>query len=148
VIRYDLGRPDAELLVRGIARAAELQLAAGAHTVHVPIRDAGPLHTVAEARALTARRVHPADLGLTAFHPLGTARAGAVVDADLHVGEVAGLAVADGSVVPAALGVNPQLTIMTLATRMAFALLGRPAPEDEPRSESVGRASAAVPVPA
>jgi choline dehydrogenase-like flavoprotein len=65
-----------------------------------------------------------------AFHPLGTARADArpthgVTDGDLAVHGIAGLHVADGSVVPSSLGVNPQLTIMALATRLAFKLLGR-----------------------
>jgi choline dehydrogenase-like flavoprotein len=36
-----------------------------------------------------------------------------------------GVYVADGSAVPSSLGVNPQLTIMALATRLAFRLLGR-----------------------
>jgi choline dehydrogenase-like flavoprotein len=63
-----------------------------------------------------------------AFHPLGTARADArpshgVVDGNLDVHGVEGLHLADGSVVPSALGVNPQLTIMALATRLASRLL-------------------------
>ena len=39
---------------------------------------------------------------------------------------------ADASAVPSSLGVNPQITIMALATRLAYHLLGKAAPEDEP----------------
>jgi choline dehydrogenase-like flavoprotein len=149
VVRYDLSRPDTALLVSGIARAAELELAAGAHTVHVPVRGRGPLRTADQARALAGAHVRPRDLSLTAFHPLGTARASqdpgrGLVDADLRKHGTRGLLIADGSVVPSALGVNPQLTIMALATRAAFALLGRTPPDDEPRSATTGRAPAAI----
>lgn len=72
-----------------------------------------------------------------AFHPLGIARADArpthgVVDGDLAVHGVRGVHVADGSVVPSALGVNPQLTMMALAARLAFRMLDRKA---EPHME-------------
>lgn len=141
LIRYDLNPADTELAVRAIARAAELELAAGARRVHLPIRGSRPVRHPEELRGLRAR---PSQLGLSAFHPLGTAAAGTVVDEDLRVNGVAGLMVADGSVVPSALGVNPQLTIMALATRAAFAATGRPPPRDEPESATVGRAYAAV----
>ncbi|HEX2084954.1 MAG TPA: GMC family oxidoreductase, partial [Solirubrobacteraceae bacterium] len=141
LIRYDLTAADTELLVRAISRAAELELAAGARRVHLPIRGAAPVEHARELRGLRAK---PGQLGLSAFHPLGTAAAGTVVDEDLWVRGLDGLMVADGSVVPSALGVNPQLTIMTLATRAAFAAAGKRPPHEEPASETVGRAYVAV----
>ena len=48
-----------------------------------------------------------------------------MIDGDLAVHGVRGVYVADGSAVPSSLGVNPQLTIMALATRLAFGLLGK-----------------------
>ena len=62
-------------------------------------------------------------------HPLGTARMGrdratGVVDADGKVWDVEGLYVADGSVLPTSLGVNPQESIMAVATRIARRMVG------------------------
>ena len=58
--------------------------------------------------------MRPRDVKAMAFHPLGTARAGAdparaVVDPDLGVHGVRGLYVADGSAVPSSPQVNPQV---------------------------------------
>ena len=79
-----------------------------------------------------------------AFHPLGTARADArpdhgVVNGDLRLHEMENVWVADASVIPSSIGVNPQITIMALATRLAYSLLGKPAPDDEPEPESIAR---------
>ncbi|HST32443.1 MAG TPA: GMC oxidoreductase, partial [Solirubrobacteraceae bacterium] len=83
-----------------------------------------------------------------AFHPLGTARADArpthgVADGELAVHGVRGLRIADGSVVPSALGVIPQLTIMALATRLAFQMLGHPVPR-EPQAQAAEIATTAT----
>ncbi len=122
LIRYDLGTRDVARFRAGLARLEELFRAAGAREVYLPLP---PGVRPAHARAR--------DLKLMAFHPLGTARADShpargVVDPDLRAHGVQGLYVADGSVVPSALGVNPQITIMALATRLAYHLLGRAVP--------------------
>jgi choline dehydrogenase-like flavoprotein len=134
LIRYDLCREDVSKFRTGLARVEELFLAAGARQVYLPL-PAGVRPEGARAR----------DLKLMAFHPLGTARADArlthgVTDGDLAVHGVSGVYVADGSVVPSALGVNPQLTIMALATRLAFGLLGQAVP-------GAPQVSSAVPEP-
>jgi choline dehydrogenase-like flavoprotein len=126
LIRYELCSEDLAKFRVGLARLHELFLAAGAREVYLPL----PVGVEPE-------RARTKDLTLMAFHPLGTARADArpthgVTDGDLAVHGVAGLHVADGSVVPSSLGVNPQITIMALATRLAYGLLGRAVPELEP----------------
>jgi choline dehydrogenase-like flavoprotein len=123
VVRYDLHPRDAERFRRGFELLARIFFAAGAREVIVPI-DGVPTLRDGDLTPLQGLRVRPRQIGAMAFHPLGTARAGAdpatsVVDPDLQVHGVAGLHVADGSVVPSSLGVNPQITIMALAARLA-----------------------------
>jgi choline dehydrogenase-like flavoprotein len=117
VIRYDLVREDVERCRRGLARAAQLLRAAGAREVYLPV-----------PAGVQPDRVRARDLRLAAFHPLGTARAHGrpeqgVLDGGLAVRGVTGVYVADGAAVPSSLGVNPQLTIMALATRLALSRL-------------------------
>jgi choline dehydrogenase-like flavoprotein len=48
---------------------------------------------------------------------MGLDRGSSVVDTDLQAHDLPGLYVCDGSVMPSSPAVNPQLTIMALATR-------------------------------
>ena len=143
LIRYDLLPPDVAALGRGVELLAELFAAAGARRLLLPLRRL-PEIVPGDIDAIRGARLSAADFKLMAFHPLGTARAHAdpargVVDGDLAVHGIAGLHVADGSVVPTPLGVNPQETIMALATRLAYHLLARPAPDDEPVPEQIAQ---------
>jgi choline dehydrogenase-like flavoprotein len=117
VVRYDLGREDVARFRTGLAKLEQLLLAADAREVYLPL---APGVRPAQARAR--------DLRIAAFHPLGTARADGrpgrgVLDGELRVRGAHGVYVADGSAVPSALGVNPQITIMALATRLALSLV-------------------------
>jgi choline dehydrogenase-like flavoprotein len=142
LIRYELGGDDVARFRAGLARLRELFDAAGAREVYLPL----PCGVAPE-------RARARDLKLMAFHPLGTARADAdpasgVLDPDLRVHGVEGVYVADGSVMPSSLGVNPQITIMALATRLAYHLLGRVVPDTPVGDSPSARIVARGPVPA
>ena len=128
LVRYDLHRDDAERLRRGFAMLADIWWAAGAREIVVPLTGVPALRDD-DSGPLRRARVRPRDVKAMAFHPLGTARAGAdparaVVDPDLQVHGVRGLHVADGSAVPSSPQVNPQVTIMAFAVRLGRALAG------------------------
>jgi choline dehydrogenase-like flavoprotein len=143
VIRYDVNSEDLATFKRGIELLTELYWAAGARAVYQPVEWIGELRD-GDLGPLPESELRATDLVLMAFHPLGTARADArpergVVDGDLKLHGVEGLYVSDASAVPSSLGVNPQITIMSLSTRLAFHLLGKAPPEEEPEPESIAR---------
>jgi choline dehydrogenase-like flavoprotein len=116
-LSYRLTRPDAETLGFGIARAAEILFAAGARKVYPQVAGVPPIRAGEQARLESG--VSPARLRLEAFHPMGSAALGVVTDGAGELRELPGAYVADGSLLPTALGVNPMVTIIAMARRIA-----------------------------
>jgi len=123
-IRYSMGREDLDLMLRGMRFLARVFFAAGARRVLLPFNGRpNAFDSAEELDQADLTRVRPAQLQMMAFHPLGTCGMGRVVDADLKLCD--GVYVADGSVVPESLGVNPQVTIYAFALRLGAHLLKR-----------------------
>jgi hypothetical protein len=142
-ISYALNDEDVRTFKRGLDLLVECYWAAGARAVYPPVEGIGELLD-GDLDTLRRHDLRAGELTLMAFHPMGTARADGrpdhgVVDSDLELHGAEGVYVADASVIPGSIGVNPQITIMALATRLAYGLLGKPAPVDEPEPEKIAR---------
>jgi choline dehydrogenase-like flavoprotein len=127
---YRLSDDDARRIGFGIARAAEIHFAAGATEVYPNIGRIGALefHRLADFEATA---VKASELRLEAFHPMGTARisadpAAGVCAADGSVNGVGGVYVADASLFPTSVGVNPMMTVIAFAKRVAAGLAEGP----------------------
>ena len=120
---YRLTSDDARRLSFGIARAAEIHFAAGASEVYPNIARV-PVLRPGELADFEATSFRPSELRLEAFHPMGTARISAdpregVCDASGAVRGVEGLYVADASLFPTSVGVNPMMTIIAFSKQIA-----------------------------
>lgn len=129
-ITYSLNRVDAANIFEGMALSAEILLAAGAFSVTPGLPGLESVIDSAGVDEIRKGRWSKSALKLSAYHPAGTARMGrdpsrSVVDGNLETHDVSGLYVTDASVFPSCPGVNPQLTIMALATRAAEAIASR-----------------------
>jgi choline dehydrogenase-like flavoprotein len=125
---YQLTDFDAQRIVRGTTLLAELLFAAGAREIVTPFEGAPRLRSPDDVRALAARKVPKHAMELMTVHVMGTARMGAdparhVCDSYGRVYDADGLWVADASLFPSPIGVNPMQTVMALATRNAMRIL-------------------------
>ncbi len=124
MIRYSLDDHDVAHIKRGLDVLAQIYFAAGAKRIHTPIAGFDVIESPADLAKLRRATIRARDLDVSAYHPLGTARMGvdpsrSVVDQDHQCHDTPGLYVVDGASVPSSLGVNPQVTIMAMATRAA-----------------------------
>jgi GMC oxidoreductase len=128
-LTYRLTRDEARTLAYGIARAAEIFFAAGAREVY-PQVSGNPVIRPGGVAAFESSPPRPSELRLEAFHPMGTAAMGAdesrgVTTPEGAVRGTEGLYVADASLLPTSLGVNPMMTVIACASRIAGRLAAR-----------------------
>jgi choline dehydrogenase-like flavoprotein len=146
-IGYRLTDDDAAALRFGIARAADVHFAAGATEVYPQVGRVAVLRPGEQTSLVELARFHPGELRLEAFHPMGTTRMGrdprtSVVAPSGEAHDVPGLYVADSGLFPTSLRVNPMVTIMAVARRVAAGVadqLTRAAPRPTAQARSVPR---------
>ena len=123
-ITYNVQPEDVERMHRAMIHTGELCLAAGAKRLYAVTLKNNQMDGRRDFEAFRAAKMSPSDFVWTSYHPLGTCQMGtdpktSVVDLDHQTHDVRGLFIVDGSTVPGPPGVNPQITIMAMATRAA-----------------------------
>ncbi len=129
VVRYTFAPRTIEAMVRATRASARIFFAAGALRVHAPSADPPLIERRDAARVdelIQARHFQPGRISVSAAHLMGGCAMGSagdtarsVTDARGRVHGVPWLRVADASLFPDSLEINPYLTIMALADRVA-----------------------------
>jgi choline dehydrogenase-like flavoprotein len=128
-INYELTTGDLERARMGVKRVAEIHFEAGAQEVYLGIAGIPEVVTsIDQLRCLDNASTDPRAYTMIATHLFGGCIAGkdprkSVVDPNLKVHGVDGLYVMDASVFPTNTGVNPQHSIMAIATVAATRLV-------------------------
>jgi choline dehydrogenase-like flavoprotein len=128
LLTYRMASEDKRRLVRGVGIVCEMAFAAGAKEVIAPWFGYPAFTRVEDMRAAIANPPDASRMECMSFHPLGSARMGVneklgVVRMTGESWDLPGLYVADGSVLPTSIGVNSQLPVMAVATKIARDLL-------------------------
>lgn len=128
VIHYTLTNDDTRHMMRGLIEALRIQAAAGARQIGAPFalplvwRDGEPWESYLDK--VSRQSLTPNSFALFSAHQMSSCRmagssARGAVDPSGETFEVKNLYVADASILPTASGVNPMLTIMAMAHRVA-----------------------------
>ena len=130
IVTYRMSKQDRASVPILMRRMAEVFFAGGAREVFLPILGS---HGVKpdDLATLDLSHVPASRLECGSQHPLGTCRMGtsperSVVKPDGETWDVKDLYVVDGSVLPTSLGVNPQVSVMAVATKLAWGMREKP----------------------
>lgn len=124
ILYYQLSPGDAATMVEAMKNTAKIFFAAGAQRVITSHRKKTILYNENDLDLIEEQGVGPLDINLGSGHPQGGNCMGgdsnsSVVDSYCRYHGLKNLFVCDASVFPTSVGVNPQLTVMGLATRTA-----------------------------
>lgn len=128
-INYRLADADFPAMLAAIRAAARVHFAAGASRVWLPtVQQLHADSMDAVEAALAGLENQPHTFRMVSYHPQGTCRMGAdpkrsVVGPRGETHEVKGLYVADASLLPTSIIVNPQITVYALASYIADGIL-------------------------
>ena len=125
---YALSDNDADTLQWGVCKLCELLFDIGARTIFMPFEGVAPLRSPDDLEKLKKRTISKSGMEVVTVHLMGTARMGedrrsSVTNSFGFVHDTDRLMVTDASLFPSPIGVNPAMTIQTLATRNAVHIL-------------------------
>ena len=130
-IRFEFARRDVDLLQRGLGILSDICWAAGAESILPGLHGVPDMITSKEAsEVLRTRRLEARDTISAANHAFGTARMSrrpeaGVVDESGRCHDLDNVYIADTSIFPGSPAVNPMLTCMALADRIACGIADR-----------------------
>jgi len=121
VIDYDLSESDEEKLAEGLKQTALIFFKAGAKEVITGNIEKTVLKTPYDLWKIEKKGIAGVTYRMASAHPQGGNRMGeeptkSVVDSYCKSREIKNLYICDASVFPTSLGVNPQLTVMAIAS--------------------------------
>ena len=128
LVSYNLKQNEIKDLLDGLVDLAKCLFAAGAKEIYPVVKNSRCINSLDEMKAfryqLETNEINLMSIHLFASCPLGENRQNTVVNSYGALHNYDGIYVNDSSIIPTALGVNPQGTVMALARRNIEHFLG------------------------
>lgn len=121
LVRFELGKEGISNTIEGMLKLAECLFAAGAIELYPAVRNSNPIKNMEEMHTL-CNQIKTMQLNVMTIHlfsscPMGENLAKCVTNSFGAVHGHSNLYINDASIIPTALGVNPQGTIMAITRR-------------------------------